>query len=335
MTHAAPSARSYAMRLETGPDGVRVRIERRGPGDPLAIARGRAIADALTLPRLLFPVCPVAHTAAALRAVEAAAGIELSKGQRVARELLVLAEAVTGCIWRSALTWPGLVGAPPVPEPVRDARAACELLAASLYSGNWAQPGGAEMALSRAELGRAHRSLCEAMASLRDSDSRIIEAAREQDLPFAPPVFDPQTQGREETPRSLAQGMRRVRLEDWFIAAQDHGHRRLGDMSALIARVTVGRPQPVPEAISGTGLGQAMTARGRLRHVMTLERGVVTHWQSAAPTDWNFAPDAAAARYAASLADAPGLATRAKWLIAALDPCAPCVLEPVREVAHA
>lgn len=347
MTGPAPSARSYAMRLEAGPGGVEVRIERRGPANPLAVARGRPLAEALVLPRLLFPVCPVAHTAAALRAAEAAAGLKLSPGQGAARELLVYAEAVAGCIWRSALTWPALIGASPRPEPVREARTASEGLAASLFSGAWAQPGGADMVISREGVDRALRSLADALASLENSDAQFLAAAQDQaitfdgllcdplDRRFHDPDVDPEAHTYEETPRSIPAEAGPIRLEDWFRAARDHGRRLLDEMTALVDQLSEDQPQHLPKDTTGTGLGQAITARGRLRHVMTLERGIVTSWQSAAPTDWNFAPKGAAARYAAALPNPAEHQSRATWLIAALDPCAPCELVPVREVAHA
>ena len=347
MTGPAPSARSYAMRLEEGPGGVNVRIDRRGPANPLAIACGRSLAEALVLPRLLFPVCPVAHTSAALRAAEAAAGLDLGSGQGAARELLVLAEAVAGCVWRSALTWPALVGASPRPEPVREARAACDLLAASLFAGAWAQPGGADLAISRDGVDRAVRALGDALTGLEESDMLVLAAAQAQVVTFNgslcdglegtfhDPDIDPEALCREETPRSLSGASGPVRLEDWFHAARGHGRQLLDEMSARVEFLFEEQPQSLPEDVTGTGLGQAITARGRLRHIMTLERGIVTAWQSAAPTDWNFAPNGAAARYAAALGSEAAKHSKVNWLIAALDPCTPCELVPVREVAHA
>ena len=77
-----------------------------------------------------------------------------------------------------------------------------------------------------------------------------------------------------------------------------------------------------------------MTARGRLRHQVQVQEGKIEDWQVVAPTDWNFAPSGSLVQYLNGLqTKAPD--STAKWLVAALDPCAPCAVVLEEELAHA
>ncbi len=81
---------------------------------------------------------------------------------------------------------------------------------------------------------------------------------------------------------------------------------------------------------SGSGLGVVEAARGRLVHRVEVADGTVSRYRILAPTEWNFHPEGALVQ---GLQGAPAedIETRARLLVAALDPCVTCRVE----VAHA
>lgn len=337
-------ARAYRLVIERGPSASRAWVERTGPAHPLSVAVGQKVEVVARLPGLLFPICPIAHTAAALGAVERAAGVTLAPGQAAARHALVEAERVAGAVWRAGLSWPALIGAAPNPEPVRQARAAATALETALFADDWRQIGGAAMAVDRAGAADAWRELELARAAVAANARAVIEAADratsgalDPATPLGDRVFDPavtpeaaafeETPGAHTAPRTLADRLRAAAA----IPVPALDRRGLVDAP----------PSAAPAAPSGVGLCVTQTARGRLRHCVCVEDGVITQWRAAAPTDWNFAPDGPVARHAASVAASPGdaledraLENRARWLVAAFDPCAPCTVS-VQEAAYA
>jgi coenzyme F420-reducing hydrogenase alpha subunit len=74
---------------------------------------------------------------------------------------------------------------------------------------------------------------------------------------------------------------------------------------------------------SGTGLGFAEAARGRLIHAVEIADGVVQRYRILAPTEWNFHPHGAAAKGLASIAALPPERREAlaRLFITAVDPC--------------
>ncbi|MCB9971250.1 MAG: hypothetical protein H6881_00445 [Rhodobiaceae bacterium] len=333
-THGA--LRSYELVLDGVPGSVRSAVRASGPDNALSVTSGRRWQDVVRIPGLIFAVCPRAHTAAGLGAIEAAAGIKLPDGQGAARGAVVLAESVAQCIWRQALVWPGLIGETEMPAKVRNARQASDALAAAIFPGGWLTPGGAPIDFNHDAATQAFYALAECFDGLSDVAARVVDAANEvsgghvfDPLPAlaseignagALPVRD----RREETPRSLAEFRTEpVRLGDWFAAQADHAGMLLARLELAVSRIRPAAPVNTPSGISGSGIGVSMTARGRLRHVIALEEDIVTSWQASAPTDWNFAPGGPLDHYARSL-DPARLEEQGRWLVAALDPCAPC-----------
>lgn len=121
---------------------------------------------------------------------------------------------------------------------------------------------------------------------------------------------------------------------------EDHGR---GLLARLIARVADARASvdmaeqlareqragavvdAVPKRVSGSGTGVVDTARGPLAHAIELTEGRVVAWRTVAPTEWTFHPEGVV-REALLGAPAEDLVRRARWLIAALDPCVPCAV---------
>lgn len=103
---------------------------------PLAAARalgGRPAADALKLVPLLFSVCSTAQGVAALNACEQALGIAAPPAQRIARDLLVLAETVSSHGWHMLMDWPRLLEEAPSTEQLAALRTVNGNLLAGLF----------------------------------------------------------------------------------------------------------------------------------------------------------------------------------------------------------
>ncbi len=337
------------LELSPAANGVAVVMQSRGPVSPLGIANGATLANALQLASMLFPVCPRAHQAAALNAAEALANIELSQAQAAARELLVFAEAIVGCIMRHDIVWRRELGRIPLPADCRQAREASDTLVDALFDGAWTRPGGGAIcvetpaaadAVRRLEqiaqrtAARARKLLVE-MPEFTVQTPMLSGAMRRDQLSVAPKDIA----GAEETPRILYMAETDtdlVSIAEWFNAQISHLEWLTERLPPLLARVHDDIAQgATPAALTGTGVGVAMTARGRLRHALTLQDGKVREWKSAAPTDLNFAADGPVSQLAAALPADDNLNTNAKWLVQAFDPCAPCEVVVATERRHA
>lgn len=337
---ASPAAaRCYQLRLSPSSGRLCARIERQGPADLLPLMRGRSVAEAVRLAGLLFPVCPRAHQAAMLRAMEAALHIDLAPAQAAAREIAVRAEAIAAGVWREALTWPALFGDAPDAESVRRARAASDDILQALYAEDWARTGGAPLTVRTTALQPAVACLRASFDALRDRAASYLErqsAAFAVSLNGIAPLGDAlwrtdpaeSAAGLEETPRALLGGAVEgpVPLRAWYTAQHRHIQQLADGFPDLLdALCAAAAPRYSEDADgSGAGLGVAMTARGRLRHGVTIEHGHIADWRAMAPTDWNFAPNGPVALAARSLPVNHDLEACGRALIAAFDPCAPC-----------
>ncbi|MEM1021988.1 MAG: nickel-dependent hydrogenase large subunit [Pseudomonadota bacterium] len=328
------AARQYELRI--APRACQV--IRSGPGDIAQLGVGRSISEVIRLAGLLFPICPRAHMAAALAAVEHANQIQLGEGQKAARDCVVLAEAVVSAIWRTALSWPSLVKEAAIPGAVKRARKASDDIATALYEYEWSHIGGAPMAINSIALQDAFAALRRVLTELQPiSESVIAESCRVPcgslaSQPLADALFkmdlDPLTACFEETPR-LLHGLEdgAETLMEWFSAHARHVDGLMDALEGAAQRLEVENPAPLPDQLNGSGIGVFMTARGRLRHGITLENGIVQRWTIAAPTDWNFAPKGPLPLFAEQVLALSDIPKRdMTWLVAAFDPCAPCTL---------
>ncbi|MGF1455716.1 MAG: hypothetical protein ACFB6R_10100 [Alphaproteobacteria bacterium] len=336
MTGTGPLGRRYMLDLADQGGAVRARVRQSGDAGLARVGLGRPAVEAPRLAGLLFSLCPRAQTTAALRAVEQAAGVALAPGQAAAREAVLLGEGVAASVWRMAVTWPTLTGGTMDAAPVRAAREAADALLADLFDGPWAEPGGCLLKSVTAAPRSAVDALFEALRRSEAGIGPLLDQANAirlhrgdtccllQDGIFAEDLC-PDCSGHEETPRALlAPGEMTDSLGPWFDAQLSHGFTLLARLRRTLDRVAPDAPTPFPDGATGRGMGVAMTARGRLRHGLVLEDGLIRGWTTAAPTDWNFAPNGPVAATARRLAPGPGLRARAQWLVAAFDPCAPC-----------
>ncbi|MEZ5954738.1 MAG: hypothetical protein R3C13_10595 [Hyphomonas sp.] len=346
MTNTPATSCSYDLVITQADEGAECSVVRRGPANALAVTGGRSCDEGIRLAGLLFPICPRAHMAAGLSAMEAAAGVMLSSEQAAAREAAVLAEAAASSLWRAGFTWPQLMGLAPDPGLVRSGRQASDGILAALFSENWARPGGAEIVFRANDARAALNVLTECAEQLETASAEIVSAADrtfDQAFTVLPALGNqllfadtaPDRISAEETPRSQARAAQTAgTLSDWF-AAQAAATRALtGQLADALDRIAPAPAANFPSDATGTGMGIATTARGRLRHIIDLDHGRIARWTSTAPTDWNFALNGPAANYAAQLAR-DEFDRIAPWLIAALDPCSPCRIVPAGSAAHA
>ncbi|EWY38119.1 hydrogenase [Skermanella stibiiresistens SB22] len=102
--------------------------------------------------------------------------------------------------------------------------------------------------------------------------------------------------------------------------------QRMREAAGRIAAEASDTPSPASTSsdATGSGVGTADTARGRLAHWVALRHGIVTGYRTVAPNEWNFHPRGALARGLIGLPADDDLPARVGLLIAALDPCVPC-----------
>ncbi len=321
--------RRYVLSARASGDRLSARVNRHGPENPLVTGLGRRGTDAPRLAGLLFSLCPHAHAVAAQRALEDAAGVAPSPSEHAARDISVLSEALAAAVWRMGVDWPALRGAPPRLAPVKAARDG----AAALRTGD---PAG-------------RHALADALAAVAAETAPVLERARA--IPIRP--GDAARPPQEETPRALSETPHAEPpsdLSSWFAAQAAHAHTVLETLDAVLADHEPGAAPRTPDErpwdeTSGAGVGSALTARGRLRHAITLDAGRIVAWRADAPTDINFAPHGPVEHWVDRLAPCPDPTEALTWLVAAFDPCAPCAVEvkveprngarPAEETLHA
>ncbi len=278
-------------------------------GRPLVeqVARRCRAEEGIRFAEMMFGLCPCAHVAAYLQAVEAIYGLTLSKIQRRARALMVLSESLAATVWRHALTWAELAGQAPDMARLKAARTAAKQYQKDLFAGDWRAIGGVDP--KRDTLG--DRTLSQLITLTRESvKSSLISL---EQCPVHMMHSRPQTMIK--TSGKAVSHLQAETLLDHFKAHVDRAYH-LMDMVADLRD-------------GGDPDDTIQTARGPLSHHVTLDDGRIKHWRTKAPTDLNFAPDGPAARELTGITD-PRLA---RWIIAAYDPCRPYIFE--RSVSNA
>jgi hypothetical protein len=283
------------------------------PREVVRVALGRAPSDFLRMLSLLFPLCGTAHAVAGLRAVEAAAGVSPAPAHEQARRLVCLADAVAAHAWRCAFDWDSLLGEAPHLLPVAAARRATEGLGHALYPDrDLLSPGGgrlAPVAGLATHWTRVFRDIAVELALERRLAA--LHGAVPAALAGADPVWIPQ----------LRRGFH-------VAAAQAQA-----DVDALLAALPAiegasAPPASLPSAVAdGEGEGRADTARGELRYRVVLRGGLVADCALEAPIDRVFGAGGEAHRWLAALDRATHPEVAVRWLVAALDPCAPLRIE--------
>ncbi len=302
---------------------IRVRLEHAGPRivaatlvlhRPLAVVRvalGRAPDGFLHLLPLLFPLCGMAHGVAALRAIEGACGLEVPEAHQRARDALCLLDALAAHAWRAALEWPALCGIPAEPFKVAAARRAAEAAARALYpDGDWLRPGGGRLEPEPTAID----ALVPRIQAIRDGmalDQHLVALRTGLASAFAgaAPDWVPALHTRFRVTAAQAQ------------------HDAAAAADALVGQSATARASaalPVPD---GIGRGTAVTARGPLVYAVELRGGHVVECRIDAPIDRAFGSGCEAERLLGTIGSVARPSVAARWLLAALDPCAPVVVE--------
>lgn len=108
-----------------------------------AVLAGRPVDEALHLVPSLFSICSNAHAVAALRACEAALGVEVDAAQKQLRDLLCHLEALDNHAFQMCVGWAKQAGVAPDVEALRRVRHATETLRVWAHAGTrWARLGG-------------------------------------------------------------------------------------------------------------------------------------------------------------------------------------------------
>ena len=353
----------YELRVRAGGDGVSAHVVSVRPADALRLAEGRPVGEAVGLAAAIFPMSAAAQTAAALSAAEAALKITIAPAHAAARQLMVGFEAAAACAWRMGLVWPQLSGGSAPAEAVQTVRAAADAAAGLLFAdGDWARLGGGaprpDMAGLLERIG-AVRTALRALAPTLDAvtadapglpgfDGRswpLLDENGVERAAFAlagDPGFAvrPHLSGRviEESPRALLQMWRAEEgLAAWFSAQAQFALRLPDRLEAALKSAAPADTRPAAAKGSGRGWGMAATARGRIIHWMSVDRGLVSAWRAIEPSDWNFSPKGPVARAMELFPSDEDLADCGRWVVAAFDPSAPCrvMVETADGVGHA
>lgn len=316
--------------------GGRVADVRLSPPSPAPLDRllgGKTAEDAVSLVRMLFPLCGNAQAAAAATAFEQALGQIPSDAVKRARAVLVTAEALREHVGRIAVDWPALIDEKADPEPF----AFLHRIVRDLQSGDEASTLGpaaaaARVAVSRLLLGddRADFDVLASRPAIeRWAASGVTPAARLMrrllgGAPMAP--FD-------ETGTPLARRKDHPAVE---AIAGTHGElaarvaARLVEAIALLhalEALAAGDATPFPIAagrVNGPGSGWARVnvARGTLEHSVRLAAGHVADYSIDAPTTAHFSAGGAADRALRRLeGDANSIAWMARLTVLEFDPC--------------
>ena len=250
----------------------------------------------------LFTLCAHAQRAAAQAAVNAA----LSETPRPPEAAELWVEMLHENLWRLLLDWPVAVGLPPAREAfvawrARRQEADCADLTRALLD-ETLHPLAAACMARLGEAGGAVASHPAAGASLDPAAWLAYWCGEADSLPALPVLGS-------------------------VLAAY---RARLVEIEAAVAGLAAGEPFPIARAgTGGWGVGQTLTARGRLSHAVHVVDGKVARYQVQAPTDGYFAD---AVPLTALLANRRfvGLDQARQALdqaILALDPCLPYTLE--------
>lgn len=289
------------------------RLTLKRPLEVVRVALGREPREFLSMLSLLFPLCGTAHAVAGLRALEAAAGLVPAAAHEDARRLVCLADAVAAHAWRSCFDWDALLGKPPEPLPVATARRAVDGLARALYpDGDLLAPGGGRLAPD-AGFSAHWTPVFRAIAAGLGLEARLAELCRA--LPAALAGADPAWVER---------------IGGWFADAAAQANADAGALLAALPSFDGALATPGATRASlpdGSGEGWVSTARGELRYRVELRAGRVVDCALQAPIDRVFGEGGPASRWLAMLDRAERPEQAVRWLLMALDPCAPLRLE--------
>ena len=341
MTEAVPGSDSPRIRIIQGQDSVA--IEQRRP-TVLSSLAGLPVDRALAMVPNLLPVCGVAQSVAAFRAVEAARGDAPGQRREAEREEALWREQALSAGWRLAVDWPDLLGRPRALVWLKALRhsasnAECASVLTSALPGldavwsaddlaRWAeQEDNHAAAIIRDGLDHDHPV---SAVGKRLAGQELVDAARTS---LGREQFDalcPGDEAVEVGPLAMGRDPLVDRHTDQLARTMAGRLQALVlDTRQIIRALQEEADEPGEETQAwheGTrvGTGRATTARGPVFHRVTLDQDDrVLQWRAVAPTDWHFAPQGPVAR----TLQGRSASHSAQLAIAGFDPCAPWTLE--------
>lgn len=299
------------------------RVRDVGGADLSSLAKGQPLEFGHQIAGVLFAVCPSAHAAAYLGAVETELGLLVEQDWLLARSQVVLCETLAACVWRHALNWPQLAGHTANLSAVKKARDLAAEGQRVLFPDGWQKIGGVQPVTHQAKVTDAIQELGELACETAKESNALMSACpsylvKHRCTPLGDAILTTNASSaqHEETALSQSGPTGPQPLRAWFEAQTQYVHE-------LVERMHK------PNSLSEFARGVVDTARGRLMHKVSIQNNTLVDWQVVAPTDWNFAPSGPCAR---ALEGVRSLSL-AKWVVQAFDPCAP--VQFVGESNHA
>lgn len=271
------------------------------PTHPLDVASalvGAPTNAAPAIAKALHALCPMAHSIAVRRALEAMSGRAAPATLEAARIIALEAEAAAAAAFRFGALWPAALGFKPHPA-AGAARRAADALTRATFAGREDDTSGPALAVALRE---------------------VLQDAAEPSLRAAQPLQDaPDTDRPGDS------------LHDRLLALVLDARLRAQGCESLKAVGAAAPPDP-PAPKDGVGQGAAAALRGAVFVRLEAVDGKIVRAEINTPTDRVLAPHGPLARALARLPSA-----LAPLAVLAFDPCAPvlCALEDAREPAHA
>lgn len=311
-----------------------VKITSGGAGAGARMFIGREPAEILPLIGSVYSLCGTAQSIAALMAVETAAGLQVSSVQQAARDVLRLSEMLSQTAIRLFLSWPKLIDLQARPDIVRHCLELEQALEDFVMGGrNWKVAGGVNLAPDKLAAARALGHIDAALKKLRKLDGfadSLRTLLRDRDLErfgVLPTGVDVEEGAlcrhwdRSEvvSARGAYGAGLAARLAASFCDLFDLPKK----INELVNLLVVDTPPDHPNVGDGQGTARVETARGWLRHQVSLKNGQITDYQINAPTEVNFRTGGpvVAGLVGADAANHQALLDATYLHIMAIDPC--------------
>jgi hypothetical protein len=252
------------LRLEAAVRDRRLQVNRlvsSRDGSIAGVLAARPLEDVPRLASQLFPLCGMAHAAAALSAIEAALGVVPSPAQEALRELVVLAEHGATVGWRILMDWSAILDGAPDVRACADIRRAVAALNTIAERGGWLRLGGGHLRIDRNNLEQNLRAL-----------SRMLDALFPEALDLSFGELEETLQNGSSVPARL---LRKVRAE----LPADYGRHVLPLLPARSAdwfAVRLAADSTFSDAPTLDGIAAEVGPLAAQRHALVKE--ALAHW---------------------------------------------------------
>lgn len=348
------------VRLTVKDGAVTPKIQSARPLLACRVFEGKTIEQALPLVPMLYSLCGMAQSVAAVRAIESSLGKTASTIVEQQRELIIRLESLREHLWRLSIDWPSLTSSPNATQTFAPLNLAITQLTQALNSDKQlnAQPG-----MKQCNTHLEHSKQWEAISRQvrqnylaeenaptvlhQTAESLISSPIAHQELPELPEIsnadYGQLLRGPDADTVISRPQWQSACFETGPLARQkDHANlqhikktHESGLYTRYMARVFELEQllQQLDSDFSGDIIASPMTAsdgiaqveavRGRLVHCVDLDDDTISRYRILAPTEWNFHPQGIAAKMLADLKpeSREQLEQDARMIIHAIDPC--------------